>query len=140
MPAVLHGCPAMMRLIRARAASRNWQGEADMTPPTKPPQAILSELINAYWKTFSIVAAAELGIADLIGDEPQAVSTLAEKSATHPPSLYRLLRALASLGIFVEDDAGRFANTPLSATLRSGASGSLRGLARLSGRMHLRAW
>jgi SAM-dependent methyltransferase len=111
-----------------------------MTPPTKPPQAILSELINAYWKTFSIVAAAELGIADLIGDEPQAVSTLAEKSATHPPSLYRLLRALASLGIFVEDDAGRFANTPLSATLRSGASGSLRGLARLSGRMHLRAW
>ncbi len=110
-----------------------------MTQP-KPPQAILSELINGYWVTGSIVAAAELGLADLIGDEPRRVTALAEQSGAHAPSLYRLLRALASIGLFAEDEQGRFANTPLSSALRSNVPGSMRGLARMTGRLHLRAW
>lgn len=106
----------------------------------KPPQAVLAEMINGYWVTFSIAAAAELGVADHLAAGPTSVNQLAERTGTHAPSLYRLLRALASLSIFAEDEQGRFANTPLSEALRAGVPGSMRGLARLTLHAHLKAW
>src|SRR5262249_30658629 len=51
---------------------------------------------------------------------------LAGPTATHAPSLYRLMRTLASLGILTEDTTHRFALTPLGEALKTGAPGSAR--------------
>ena len=73
-----------------------------------------------------ISVAAELGVADLLEDGPLSCDALAEATATHAPSLYRLLRALASVGIFSEVDERHFALTPLADRLQTQAPGSLR--------------
>jgi hypothetical protein len=77
--------------------------------------------------------AATLGIADFLRDGPQDIEHLAKATSTHADSLYRLLRALASIGIFAETDGGRFALTPLAQCLRSDAPDSVRNWARLYG-------
>jgi hypothetical protein len=75
-----------------------------------------------------------LGIADLMADGAQASDELAEATGTHPGTLYRLLRALASVGVFREEDDRRFALTELGDGLRSDAPGSLAGWAAFVGR------
>jgi len=70
--------------------------------------------------------AATLGVADLLADGPRTGPELAQATATHAPSLLRVLRGLASLGIFSEDEAGRFGLTALSESLRSDVPGSFR--------------
>jgi hypothetical protein len=75
----------------------------------------------------AVIAAAELGIADLIETgQPQAIEDLARASETHEPSLYRVLRFLASHGVFKETEDRQFDHTPLSAALRSDAPDSFR--------------
>jgi hypothetical protein len=75
---------------------------------------------------------AELGIADLVQTgQSQPVEHLARASKTHEPSLYRILRFLASYGVFRETENRRFDHTPLSAALRSDAPGSFRAGAQL---------
>jgi hypothetical protein len=91
---------------------------------------ILARMIAGATVARMISVAAELGIADLLEDGPRACDDLAAATVTDPPSLYRLLRALASVGIFAEDSDRRFGLTLLADPLRSGAAGSLRGLAR----------
>ena len=72
---------------------------------------------------------AELGIADLVADRAMTSEELAEATGTHAPSLFRLLRALASVGVFAEGDGRRFELTPRADRLRADAPGSLRDLA-----------
>jgi len=75
---------------------------------------------------------AELGVADLIPTgQPQPVEHLARASKTHEPSLYRILRFMASYGIFQEAGNRHFDHTPLSAVLRTDAPGSFRAGAQL---------
>lgn len=106
-----------------------------------PPQAVLGQLINGYWASFTVIAAAQLGVADALGPEPTHVDVLAEKTRCDAGALYRLLRALASLGIFAETDRPRtFAHTRLSEALRSNVPGSMHGLATMTGLLHARAW
>jgi hypothetical protein len=89
----------------------------------------------------AISVAAELGIADLLKDAPKSVEELAAATSTHAPSLYRLLRALASVGIFAEIEDRQFGLTPLAACLRGDAPDSIRNLARWSGvPLILRGW
>src|SRR5690242_13296906 len=59
------------------------------------------------------------------GQRPPA-EVLAERTGAHAPSLYRLLRTLASVGVFTEPEPGVFALTPLGQTLTSGQPGSMR--------------
>jgi hypothetical protein len=66
----------------------------------------------------AIHVAAKFGLADLVAGGPKSVEELAEATHTHGPSMARFLRALTSLGIFVEDTTGRYRQTPLSDTLR----------------------
>ena len=75
--------------------------------------------ITSKWITKPIYVAAELGIADLLRDAPLSVDALAIKTETHAPTLYRLLRALSSVGIFVETDERIFGMTPLAQCLLS---------------------
>jgi hypothetical protein len=96
-------------------------------------QANLMQLMTGFMPARMIHLAAQLGIADQLAGGPKDAMLLASNTATHPPSLYRLLRALASLGIVDEREPGRFALTPLGAQLRTDASGSLRNSALLYG-------
>jgi hypothetical protein len=84
--------------------------------------------------------AAQLGIADLLKDGPQTVAQLAEATGTHARSLYRLLRARASEGVFAEDEQGRFGPTALSECLRSDVPNSQSSMAIMSGEEHYRCW
>ncbi len=90
------------------------------------PQLILIEIAEGYRVSKALQVVAELGIADLLKASPQTCEELAQATSTHAPSLYRLLRALASEGIFREDNQGYFENTPLSEVLCADAPDSVR--------------
>jgi hypothetical protein len=83
-------------------------------------------LLNAHFLVKALHVAATLRIADLLADGPKTVEELAQASASHSPSLYRLLRMLAGAGVFAEDEPGRFVLTPLAATLRGDTPDSVR--------------
>jgi hypothetical protein len=97
------------------------------------PQSVVMNMVVGRWVAQMITAAAELGLADVVHDGPLTPAAIGSRIGAHGPSVRRLLRALASVGIFREDESGRFHQTPLSETLRSGVSGSLRGWARFVG-------
>ena len=100
----------------------------------------LRGIAQQYFISRALYAAAELDIADRLADGAKSAEELAA-GAAHAPSLYRVLRVLAASGIFVEDDAHRFANTPLSDLLRTDAPGSLRDFVLLFGdETSWRAW
>ena len=98
-----------------------------------PPGAMLSQLLRGSLVTQLIHVAAKLGVADLLRARPKSSDELAGALGVDPQALYRVLRALAGLGIFVETQAGSFALTPLAEPLRSDLPGSLRGSAVLYG-------
>ncbi len=98
-------------------------------------------LIAGFRASRVIHVAARLRLADALRDGPRDVQALAEITATHAPSLERLLHALASLGVLAEDRDGRFALTDLGATLDGDAQGSLRAWAEFAlGGEHYAAW
>jgi hypothetical protein len=94
-----------------------------------PPQAQIMQFLTAKWVSPTIGVLAELGVADALVDGPRTPDDLAKQVKAHPRSLYRLLRAAASVGVFAEDAAGRFSLTPLAECLRSDVPGSMRGAA-----------
>jgi hypothetical protein len=110
------------------------------TPSSPPPQAVLSQMINGYWITGTICAAAKLDVASAIGDAPRAIAEVATAVGSEVESLYRLMRALAGLSIFAEGPGRTFSHTPLSLALRPGVPGSMHGLAVMTGLLHLHAW
>ena len=85
------------------------------------PSLALRRLVNGYQVTQAIHVAAVLGIADLLADSPRSSDDLAAATESHPGALYRLLRALASVGVFREAANRHFALTELGACLRSDA-------------------
>src|SRR5687768_14020350 len=89
-----------------------------------PPTSVL-QMIRSYQVAQMIYVATKLNLADLLADGPRSSSELAAASGTQPDALYRLLRALASQGIFAEDEQGRFGLTPLAQSLQQGVPGSL---------------
>jgi ubiquinone/menaquinone biosynthesis C-methylase UbiE len=109
--------------------------------PDVPPSVGMLQMISGFWISRAIYIAAKLGVADQLRDGPKAVDELAAATATHAPSLYRVLRALASVGVFSEDKKRGFALTPLAETLRTDAPGSLRAFATVElGEEHYPAW
>lgn len=113
------------------------QSDADVTTPT----VVMLQMISGFWLSRALYAAAKLGLADLLKDGSRTVDNLAQLSGTHAPSLYRVLRALASVSVFSEAPDGRFSSTPLSSTLETDAPGSLRGFAIAElGEDHYPAW
>lgn len=104
------------------------------------PQEQMNRMLTGYWISQALYVAAKLGIADLVKDSPRTADDLASATKTHAPSLFRLLRALASVGVFAEDGQGRFSLTPLAECLRSNIPGSQRALAIMTGEEQFRAW
>lgn len=89
----------------------------------------LIQAATGFMYTAAVYQAAKLGIADLLAEGPRPVSRLAEESGTNEDALYRVLRALATAGIFKETTPRTFDLTPAAAALQSGVPGSLRDLA-----------
>jgi AraC-like DNA-binding protein len=99
-----------------------------MRLPKRAHDAML-ERIAAYWQSQLVFVAAKLGIADALVAGPLTVQEIAARVGAHPPYLARVLRALASVGIFAADPHGRFHLTRLAQTLRSDHPESLRNFA-----------
>jgi len=92
----------------------------------------LNRLMLGVAVSRAICTVAELGVADHIADRTAVpVATLAQKTGTHERSLHRVLRLLASRGLFRETSPGAFEHTPLSFALREDAEGSYRAGARM---------
>ena len=91
-----------------------------------PPHAQLIQMGAASWISAVVYAAAKLGIADHLAAGPRSAVELADTTHTHAPSLHRLMRTLAGLGILTELDAQRFALTRMGEALKSDAPGSAR--------------
>lgn len=90
----------------------------------------LMRLINGYQVSQALQVAATLGVADQLKDGPKPCEAVAQACGAHPPSLYRLLRALAAVGVFHETCGKEFSLAPLGACLTSDAPGSRRNYAR----------
>lgn len=109
--------------------------------PDESHRTRLRRLITGYWVSQAIAVTASLGLADALQAGPQTADELAAATQTHPRSLRRLLRALASVGVFEEVGEGRFALAPLGELLASDTPGSLRPYALLFGdERQWRAW
>ena len=114
---------------------------AQAHPVELPPTAAILQLIQGFWVSRAIYVAAKLGIPDLLKDGPKTTEDLAQSTDTHAPSLYRVMRALDSVGVLAQDGDRRFALTPLGATLRTDVPGSLRFYAiEELGENHYPAW
>lgn len=101
---------------------------------------LLGQMIGGYWMTQAIYVSAELGIADLLNDGPRTAEELAAHTGTNSTALYRVLRALASVGIFSEDRYFRFSLTPLAQHLRSDVPASKRSFAIMMGAEFYQIW
>lgn len=90
-----------------------------------PPAAVMLSLLE-HRVPHLLYVAAKLELADLLKDGPRTVEDLATAAEVQAPALYRVLRALASFGVFAETKGKRFKLTPLAATLQKAVPGSMR--------------
>ncbi|MET0343295.1 MAG: methyltransferase [Polyangiales bacterium] len=124
----------------ARIVNRLRTGVQTLHRRTAPPQIAMLELLMSGWLSQAVHAAARLGIADQLAGGPREVDDLARAVGANPDALRRLLRALAQHGVFRLRRDGRFAQSPLSETLRREApGGSVRGFALYQGHAEHRA-
>jgi len=105
-----------------------------------PSMQTLNQIFADAWITQGIWVAAELGVADLLVNGPLTAEELAEQTHTHSGALSRVLRALASVGIFAQDPDGRFSLTPHANLLRSDVAGSQRSMGIMMGAEFHEAW
>src|SRR5438552_2911425 len=96
--------------------------------PVLPPQMVLYQMATGHYLSRALHLAAKLSVADLLKDGARRAEELAEATDTHAPSLRRVLRFLASVGVFEEREDGRFALTALAECLRADLPGSSRAM------------
>jgi hypothetical protein len=84
----------------------------------RPPEALLWDFLRGAMMTKALAIAADLGIADALANGARGVDELARERAVDADALHRLLRALASDGVFAEDEPRTFRNTEASEVLR----------------------
>lgn len=107
---------------------------------TSQPRDDLFRLLFGFPVTQLIYVAAKLGIADLLGDGPKLAEELAARTGADADRLYRVMRALASVGVFEESGARSFALTPMAARLRADHPASARPMAIFLGEQSFRCW
>lgn len=106
---------------------------SDEQASTQEAQVLLGQLLFGKQITYGLSGVARLGIADHMNATPTAVEEIAAKTGTHAPSLYRVMRMLASMGVFKEEPGKRFALTPAGELLKSDAPGTMRYFAMMFG-------
>ncbi|MGN6607043.1 MAG: methyltransferase [Jatrophihabitans sp.] len=95
---------------------------------TPPPPVQMVQLLAGFQISQALYAAARLGLPDALTDGPRTAAEIAHVRQTDPAATSRLLRSLASLGVFTVD-GDRYDLTPLGRTLTSDSPGSMRDLA-----------
>jgi hypothetical protein len=113
------------------------RGKNRLRNPSPP---ILFQMATGYWLSQAIYVAAKLGIADLVVEEPKSASKLADVTRADPASLYRVMRALAGIGVFKQTRGNYFALGPLGSSLVTEVPGSLRAAIITIGEIHYQAW
>lgn len=98
------------------------KGDAAMDTRDQRPSTLLLEMVNGFKVSQALHVVATLRIADFLKNGPERSDDLAAATGTHGRALYRVLRALASVGVVKEDSDRRFALTPLGQCLRSDAT------------------
>jgi len=127
--------PEMKPLLRDRL----FPGRVASTKEWHSSPTALFQMATGYWVSQAIYVAAKLGIADLLKDGPQTCLTLAEATESDTPSLFRLMRALASVGVFSQVGRDRFALSRLAERLRTDTPASLRAMVITIGEIHYQA-
>jgi O-methyltransferase domain/Dimerisation domain len=93
--------------------------------PAVDPHQQLFGMLMGFWHSRALAIAAELELADHLSAEPLHLDELAKRTKTHAPNLFRLLRALESVGLFRQVSRHVFTNTPISNLLRKEVPGSV---------------
>jgi hypothetical protein len=144
--------PAKYKLMSSINLEPNQTGDAqvhsgageteDYLAPLKvAPRTAMTRMIYGFMLSQSIYVAAQLGLADLLRNGPRSSDDLACATCMHAPSLYRILRTLAAVGVFEETEPNVFGLTPMGETLRTDVEGSLRPLAVcMGGQCNWQAW
>ncbi len=138
---VLHGAwrthsgSELKLLLKHRLFPRTTIPKKDQNPA--PP--VLFQMATAYWVSQAIYVAAKLGIADLLQDGLRSSAALAAETGSDAPSLFRVLRALSSVGVFSQLGKDCFALSRLGDALRSDVPGSLRAIVITIGEIHYQA-
>ena len=103
--------------------------------------ALVFDLIFGRWRSQTLYAGAALGVFDQLSDQPTTAATVAEIVHADPAMLYRLMRALGSIGLLIENDEKAFLLTEAGALLREDHPHSLRATALLEeGPEHYVLW
>jgi hypothetical protein len=118
------------RLFPVRIAATK---EGNPSPPA------LFQMATGYWVSQAIYVAAKLGIADLLKDGPQSCVALASATGADAPALFRLMRALASVGVFSHVRRDCFALSRLAESLQTDVPGSLKAMVMTIGEIHYQA-
>ena len=100
--------------------------------PALPPEQRLNQLLLGKFISRALGSAAELAVADLLANGPLPIEELAARTQSNADGLYRVLRALAAVGVFAEQPGRRFSNNDVSTFLRGDVQGSLRAMVRFS--------
>ena len=110
-------------------------------PAEQQPQVAMFQIISGFWISRAVFVIAKLGIPDILQSGSKTAEELAAATGMHAPSLFRILRALASVGVLTADENKKFGLTPLAETLITDAPGSLRWFAISElGQEHYPAW
>src|SRR5580658_3585601 len=107
------------------AKTRRPAAHRSARPYSRSPARIL-DLISGMWAARAVGAFARLGIADQLADGPRTAAELARFLGADATSLYRLMRAVVSIGVLTKGPGGRFGLTSFGQCLRSGIPGSMR--------------
>ena len=95
---------------------------------SKRREAAILDFVTSFWSACAVATAARLGVADALANGPRSAAEIAGELGLDAGALFRLLRALAALGLTVKHGGGRFGLTPLGERLRSDIPGSQRAL------------
>ncbi len=121
-----------MQIDKELSMSQKQHMPSDIRSGAGSSQLFLVDALNSIRIARSISCAVKIGIAEVLKEGPKTVDEIATATGTHAPSLYRLLRALASVDIFAEVATGTFEQTERSTLLLPDVPGSVHGLALLS--------
>lgn len=106
-----------------------------------PPEIRIKQMVSGYWISQCLYVVAKLGIADLLADTPKHCDQLAAATKANSDTLYRVLRGLASVGVFAETDSRCFRLTPLAECLRGDAPNSVKNSTlMLLDEVHYQSW
>ena len=89
------------------------------------PQPQLIQMATAHWVSGIIYVAAQMSLADHLAEGPKTAAEVARSTMSDAPSLYRIMRTLAGMGVFTQGSDHRFSLTPLGEALRTGTPGSV---------------